>query len=257
MPNLVNKVAIITGSGRGIGRSIALRFGREGASVMAADLDVKSAEATAAEIVAFGGLASSMAVDVGVQADVQELVASTIRAWERIDLLVNVAGIGLTKLFVNTTLEEWEKILQVNLTGTFLCSQAVARVMVKQRQGKIINIASLSGQRAGVGRAAYGASKAGVSMLTKVMAVELAQYGITANEIAPGPVNTEMTEITHDEATRREYHRLIPMGRYAEKDEIANAAAFLASSQADFINGHTLNVDGGFAAAGLMFDLAE
>jgi len=224
---------------------------------MTADLDAKNAEATAREILAPGGQARSKTVDVGVQAEVQELVASVMRAWGRIDILVNVAGIGLTKLFINTTLEEWEKILRVNLTGSFLCSQAVARVMVEQGGGKIINIASLSGQRAGTGRAAYGASKAGVSMLTKVMAVELAQYGITVNEIAPGPVNTEMTEITHDEATRKEYHRLIPMGRYAEKDEIANAAAFLASSEADFINGHTINVDGGFAAAGLLFNLAE
>jgi NAD(P)-dependent dehydrogenase (short-subunit alcohol dehydrogenase family) len=257
MPKLVDKVAIITGSGRGIGRSIALRFGREGASVMTADLDGKNAEATANEILAFGGQARSKTVDVGVQAEVQELVASAMQAWERIDILVNVAGIGLTKLFINTTLEQWERILRVNLTGSFLCSQVVARVMVEAGRGKIINIASLSGQRAGTGRAAYGASKAGVSMLTKVMAVELAQYGITVNEIAPGPVNTEMTEITHDEATRKEYHRLIPMGRYAERDEIANAALFLASSEADFINGHTINVDGGFAAAGLLFNLAE
>jgi NAD(P)-dependent dehydrogenase (short-subunit alcohol dehydrogenase family) len=160
-------------------------------------------------------------------------------------------------LFINTTLEQWEKILRVNLTGSFLCSQAVARIMIEQGRGKIINIASLSGQRAGTGRAAYGASKAGVSMLTKVMAVELAQYGITVNEIAPGPVNTEMTAITHDEVTRKEYHRLIPMGRYAERDEIANAGVFLASAEADFINGHTINVDGGFAAAGLLFNLAE
>lgn len=257
MPELLDKVAVITGSGRGIGRSIALRFGREGASVLAADLDAKSAEATAAAIVAAGGRALSAAVDVGEQADVQAMVASTMREWERIDVLVNVAGIGLTKLFINTKLEQWEKVLHVNLTGTFLCSQAVARVMVKQRHGKIINIASLSGQRAGTGRAAYGASKAGVTMLTKVMAVELARFGITVNEIAPGPVNTEMTAVTHDEATRSAYHRLIPMGRYAEREEIANAALFLASNQAAFVTGHSLNVDGGFAAAGLMFELDE
>jgi 3-oxoacyl-[acyl-carrier protein] reductase len=222
-----------------------------------ADLDEKSAEATAAEISALGGRARGRSVDVGVQAQVEELVASTIRDWAKIDLLVNVAGIGLTKLFLNTTLEQWENVLRVNLTGCFLCSQAAARIMSAQRRGKIINIASLSGQRGGTGRAAYGASKAGVTMLTKVMAVELARYGITVNEIAPGPVNTEMTAVTHDETTRNAYYRLIPMGRYAERDEIADAAVFLASSEADFINGQTLNVDGGFAAAGLMFDLKE
>ncbi len=257
MHRLENKVALVTGAGRGIGRSIAVRFAREGASVIAADLDAKNAEATADEILASGGRAQGRLVDVGVQAQVEELVASAARDCGRIDLLVNVAGIGLTRLFLHTTLEEWENVLRVNLTGCFLCSQAAARVMTAQSHGKIINIASLSGQRGGTGRAAYGASKAGVTMLTKVMAVELARYGITVNEIAPGPVNTEMTAVTHNEATRSAYCRMIPMGRYAERDEIADAAVFLASAEADFINGQTLNVDGGFAAAGLMFDLNE
>lgn len=257
MGRLDHKVALVTGAGRGIGRTIAVRFAREGASLVAADLDAKNAETTAAQIVAAGGKAQSRAVDVGVEEQVEELVAATVRDWARIDLLVNVAGVGLTRLFLNTTLEQWEHVLRVNLTGCFLCSRAVARVMSERRSGKIINIASLSGQRGGTGRAAYGASKAGVSMLTKVMAVELARYGITVNEIAPGPVNTEMTAVTHDEATRKAYQRLIPMGRYAERDEIADAAVFLASSEADFITGQTLNVDGGFGAAGLLFDLKE
>jgi 3-oxoacyl-[acyl-carrier protein] reductase len=257
MGRLDHKVALVTGAGRGIGRAIAVRFALEGASLVAADLDAENAETTAAQIVAAGGKAQSRAVDVGVEEQVEELVAATVRDWSSIDLLVNVAGVGLTRLFLNTTLEQWEHVLRVNLTGCFLCSRAVARVMSGRRNGKIINVASLSGQRGGTGRAAYGASKAGVTMLTKVMAVELARCGITVNEIAPGPVNTEMTAVTHDEATRKAYHRLIPMGRYAERDEIADAAVFLASSEADFITGQTLNVDGGFGAAGLLFDLKE
>ncbi|MGO8786048.1 MAG: SDR family NAD(P)-dependent oxidoreductase [Terriglobia bacterium] len=257
MRRLENKIAMVTGAGRGIGRAIAIRFAREGAWVIAADLDAANAGRTAAEIVASGGQAQARAVDAGEQAQVEELVASAVRDWARIDLLVNVAGVGLTRLFLNTALKQWEHVLRVNLTGCFLCLQAAARVMVAQGGGRIINIASLSGQRAGTGRAAYGASKAGVTMLTKVMAVELARYGITVNEIAPGPVDTEMTAVTHDETTRAAYHRLIPMRRYARQDEIADAAVFLASAEAAFINGQTLNVDGGFAAAGLMFDLKE
>jgi len=254
MGRLAGKVAIVTGAGRGIGRSIALRLAREGASVLVADILDENARKVADEIAA-GSIARAMRVDVAVPEDIQAMVEGARTSWGRVDLLVNVAGIGLTKNVLATTLDEWERMLRVNLTGTFLCSQAAARVMVEQRSGKIINIASLSGQRGGTGRAAYGASKGGVTVLTKVMAVELAPFGITVNEIAPGPVNTEMTAITHDQATREACYNLIPMPRYAERDEIADAAVFLASTEADFINGHTLNVDGGFGAAGLIFEL--
>ena len=249
---LKDKVAIVTGGGRGIGRTIARRFAREGAQVVIADINGDNASRSAADI---GAIA--ITVDVANEQHVQQLVSRSTDAFGRIDVLVNVAGIGLTKTFLNTTLDEWNRVLQVNLTGTFLCSQAVARIMSGQRSGRIINISSLSAQRGGTGRAAYGASKAGTTMLTKVMAVELAPLGITVNEIAPGPVNTEMTAVTHDAATRDAYHRLIPMRRYAEQDEIADAAVFLASEDAKFINGHTLNVDGGFQAAGLIFDLKD
>jgi len=250
-----DKVALITGAGRGIGRSVAIRFAREGAFVVCADIDAECAADTAEEIERSGGSAWGEGCDISSESQVNGLVSKIIKAYGKIDILVNVAGVGLTKLFLRTTLEEWERVIRINLTGCFICSQAVARTMISRGEGRIIHISSLSAQRGGTGRAAYGASKAGVTMLTKVMAVELARYGITVNEIAPGPVNTEMTAVTHDEATRTAYQRLIPMARYAEKDEIAKAAVFLASSEAAFINGHTLNVDGGFAAAGLMFDL--
>ncbi len=254
---LSGKIAIVTGAGRGIGRAIALRFSREGASVVAADLDAVGANLVADEIVRAGGQALAVTADVSDPQQVEEMIQCALGFAGRVDLLVNNAGIGLTRLFLNTTLSEWEQVLRINLTGVFLCSQSAARVMKTQGSGKIINIASLSGQRGGTGRAAYGASKAGVTALTKVMAVELAPFGIQVNEIAPGPVDTEMTEVTHDEATRKAYHALIPMRRYAACEEIAAAAVFLASSEAAFIHGHTLNVDGGFQAAGLLFHREE
>ena len=251
---LAGKTAIVTGAGRGIGRAIASKFAAEGAAVLVADVVEENASKAAAEI---GARATSVRVDVTDESSVKAMVQAAVESFGTVDILVNNAGIGLTKLMIDTTLAEWKRVVDVDLTGTFLCSQEAARVMLSQRSGRIINIASLSGQRGGTGRAAYGAAKAGVTALTKVMAVELSPHGITVNEIAPGPVNTEMTAVTHDEATRQAYYNLIPMRRYAERDEIADAAVFLASREAAFINGQTLNVDGGFGAAGLIFDLKE
>jgi 3-oxoacyl-[acyl-carrier protein] reductase len=165
---------------------------------------------------------------------------------------VNNAGIGHAKPVLETTLEEWNRVLAVNLTGQFLCAQAVARVMLAQGGGRIVNVASISGQRGGTGRAAYGAAKAGLILLTKVMAAELAAKGIAVNAISPGPTETEQVRQVHDAATREAYSRLLPMKRYAAPREIAEAALFLASDEASFVCGHILNVDGGFGASGLI-----
>ena len=167
---------------------------------------------------------------------------------------MNNAGIGHVKPFLSITLEEWNRVLQINLTGQFLCAQAVARVMLQEGGGRIVNIASISGERGGTGRAAYGAAKAGVILLTKVMAVELAAKGIRVNAISPGPTETEQVRECHDDATRAAYHSVMPIGRYAAPSEIANVALFLASDEASFVSGHILNVDGGFGAAGLIFE---
>jgi 3-oxoacyl-[acyl-carrier protein] reductase len=251
---LQDKVAIVTGSGRSIGREIALRFAAEGATTVIADINLQNARAVAAEIDAAGGRALPLAVDVTDASQATCLADEVVAAFGCIDILVNNAGVGLNKPFLQTTPEEWERTIRVNLTGTFLCGHAVACVMSGQGFGRIINIASISGQRGAQGRSAYGASKAGVILLTKVMALELAVKGIRVNAIAPGPVVTAMTNVTHTAAVRRSYHRSIPMKRYAEASEIAAAAVFLASDEASFIDGHVLNVDGGFQAAGLMFD---
>jgi 3-oxoacyl-[acyl-carrier protein] reductase len=171
----------------------------------------------------------------------------------RIDILSNNAGIGGNTPFLDTSLDEWDRILRVNLTGAFVVAQAVAQTMVENGGGRIINIASLSGQRGGEGRAAYGAAKAGLDLLTRVMAVELAPRGINVNAIAPGPIETEMARFAHDDATRAAYNSLTPLARYGTPEEIADAAIFLASDESRYITGHTLNVDGGFRAAGLMY----
>jgi NAD(P)-dependent dehydrogenase (short-subunit alcohol dehydrogenase family) len=254
---LANRVAIISGSGRGIGREIARLFSSVGASVVVADIDAESARSTASEINAAGHVARFMVVDIGDPAQVDRLIGDTLAQCGRLDVLVNNAGVGLNKPFLATTPDEWGRQLRVNLTGTFLCAQAAARVMTRQGVGTIVNVASISGQRGGQGRAAYGAAKAGVILLTKVMAVELAPLGVRVNAIAPGPVDTDQSRQTHTAATRRAYFDRIPIRRYGERAEIAAAALFLASDASSFIVGHVLNVDGGFQAAGLMFDPAE
>jgi 3-oxoacyl-[acyl-carrier protein] reductase len=254
---LANQVAIITGAAQGIGQAIALRFAAEGARVVIADVNGPAADQTAREIETLGRTARAFEVDVTDAARVAALLEETQTHFGRLDILVNNAGVGLNRPFLTTTLEEWERQLRVNLTGTFLCAQAAARVMVQQGRGQIVNVASISGQRGGQGRAAYGSAKAGVILLTRVMAVELAPLGVRVNAIAPGPVDTAQSRGTHTEATRRAYRERIPTGRYGTREEIANAALFLVSDESTFVAGHVLNVDGGFAAAGLMFNPRE
>ena len=250
---LKGKIALITGAGRGIGRDMALRFSREGAQVVIGELDDAAGARVAREIEVEDGRAIALKLDVTNPALVDAAITETVERFGRLDVLVNNAGIGSCVSVLEMTLEEWERNLRVNLTGTFLCAQAAARVMVRQGAGRIVNIASISGQRGGVGRAAYGAAKAGVIQLTRVMAVELAARGVGVNAIAPGPVDTDQSRGTHTPATRRAYLDRIPLKRYGEGAEIAAAAVFLASDESSFVAGHILNVDGGFGAAGLIF----
>jgi NAD(P)-dependent dehydrogenase (short-subunit alcohol dehydrogenase family) len=251
---LTDKVAVITGAGNGIGRTMARTFASEGAHVVIADIDTENAQSTVAEIASHNGRAHALTVDITNQDQVQAMIDETCKRLQRIDVLVNNAGVGLNCPFLETSLNEWNRLIQVVLTGTFLCSQAAAHAMVRQGRGTIINIASISGQRGAQGRAAYGAAKAGVIQLTRVMAVELAAQGIRVNAISPGPVVTDQSNGTHTAATRQSYLDRIPLHRYGERHEVATAAVFLASDESSFVHGHILNVDGGFTAAGLMFD---
>ena len=250
---LSGKIALITGAGRGIGLAIARRFAEAGAIVCIADLSRESSETAAAELARDGHRAAAFEADVSDPNQVENLIANVVQAFGRIDILVNNAGIGHVKPFLEIPLSEWQKVLDTNLTGVFLCAQAAAREMVRHGSGTIVNIASISGERGGTGRAAYGAAKAGVILLTKVMAVELASLGIRVNCISPGPTETEQVRQCHDAETRDAYHRLLPIKRYARPEEIAAAALFLVTPDASFVSGHVLNVDGGFGAAGLIF----
>lgn len=248
---LDGKVALVTGGARGIGYATAQAFAREGARVVIADLNVTGAEDAAKSL---GDQAMGLGVDVADPASVTGMIAAIIERFGRIDILFNNAGIGANTPFLETRLEDWNRILGVNLTGAFMVAQGCAREMVRVGEGgKIVNIASLSGQRGANGRAAYGSAKAGLELLTKVMAVELAPHGINVNNLAPGAIETDIAKVMHDEATRAAYGRLIPMTRYGTPEEIADAAVFLCSDEARYVHGHTLNVDGGFREAGLMF----
>ena len=252
--SLAGKAVVITGAGNGIGRTMSRLFSAEGARIVIADIDDEQARAAVGEIAAAGGEAHAVHADITCPDQIQRMVEQTVERYGQLDVLVNNAGVGLNRPFLETTRDEWQRLIDVVLTGTFLCSQAAARAMVARRSGVIINVASISGQRGAQGRAAYGAAKAGVIQLTRVMAVELAPLGIRVNAVSPGPVVTDQSNGTHTLATRQSYLDRIPLHRYGERHEVAAAALFLASDESSFVHGHILNVDGGFASAGLMFD---
>ena len=245
------RTAIVTGAGSGIGKEIALQIAACGASVVVADC-AESREKTAHFIEQGGCQALALEVDVADQDSVTAMTEATLEAFGRIDILIHCAGVGVEKPFLETTLDEWRRIIDIDLTGTFLCCQAAAKHMAKQDYGRIVTLASTAGLRGGFHRAAYGAAKGGVVTLMKVMAVELAPLGITVNALAPGAIETEMVAKMHSSQTRDIYTQAIPAGRYGTPAETASAALFLASDQASYVNGHVLAVDGGFLGAGLM-----
>jgi NAD(P)-dependent dehydrogenase (short-subunit alcohol dehydrogenase family) len=250
---LEGRVATVTGAGRGMGEAIARKLAAKGAAVVVSDIDEANAKQVAEAIVKDGGSAVSIRTDVSDEDDAAKLARMAVDTYGQLDIHVNNAGISTTKLFLDTTKADMERIIGVNLIGAFLCAQAAVRYMLPRGYGRIINIASLSGQRGGIGRSAYGSSKAGLELLTKVMSVELASKGITINNVAPGAIATQMAVEQHDAKTREAYHYLIPQRRYGTPEEIANAVAFLASDEASHVCGTTFNVDGGFLSAGLMF----
>lgn len=248
---LEDQTAIITGAGSGIGRVIALRYAREGARIVAADLNLASAEATATDIRARGGQAAAVAVDVSVRAQVEAMLAEALRAFGRVHILVAAAGIGPVHHFLEIPEEEWDRVLAVNLKGLFLCGQAAARHMAQAGGGVIINVTSQVADVAQPDCAHYYASKGGGKQLTKAMAIDLARHNIRVNALAPGLTVTALSESSGKEghwSYRAKIMDHIPMGRPAQPEEIAGAAVFLASADSSYMTGASLVIDGGYTA---------
>jgi len=247
---LEGKTAVVTGAGRGIGRQIALTLAEQGAKLVVADIVKESADRVAEEIVALGSEALPYELDVSNSQQVQKMANAAVKRFGRVDILVNNAGIspkrnGQKVPIVEMDLAEWEKVVGINLHGTFYCAQAFAKIMVKQNYGKIINMSSQAGRTySNIPAAHYLTTKAGVIGLTRALAGELAPFGVNVNAIAPGRIETEMIKDVGAEVNK-EYLKKIPVGRLGHPRDIAEAVLYLVSDNASFINGVTLDVNGG------------
>lgn len=244
--SLKGKVAIVTGGGQGIGRCIALRLAKEAAKIAIFDLNRQLARAVVEEIATDKTEAVFFRVDVSSMEEVKQAVNQTIDKFRHIDILVNNAGINKDKLLLRMEDEDWGRVLQTNLTGTFNCMKVVLRSMVKNRYGRIVNVSSVVGIRGNVGQANYAASKAGIIGLTKSVAREVARYGVTVNAVAPGFIDTPMTRKLGEEK-RQEFISQIPMGREGTPEEVADAVSYLVREEAAYITGEIVRIDGGLA----------
>jgi 3-oxoacyl-[acyl-carrier protein] reductase len=241
---LAGKVALVTGGAQGIGRAIAFLLARNGADMAVSDINLEKAQDTVKEIEEAGRRAMAIRVDVANSEEVERMVQTILERFGHIDILVNNAGIARDRLILRMTEEDWDAVLNVNLKGTFNCTKAVVKHMSRQRSGKIVSIASVVGEMGNAGQANYSASKAGVIGFTKTIAREFAQRGINANAIAPGYIETSMTDVL-PEKSKEELKRLIPLDRLGRPEDVAEAVLFLVSETSSYITGEVLNVNGG------------
>ncbi|MBZ5648195.1 MAG: 3-oxoacyl-[acyl-carrier-protein] reductase [Acidobacteriia bacterium] len=244
MSDLKGRVALVTGASQGIGRACALTLAQAGATVALAARNEAKTAAVMKEIAGAGGAARAFKLDVANEDEVKSVVKAVVEQYGKVDILVNNAGITRDQLAMRMKRADWDAVLNTNLTGAFLCTQAVIAPMLKQRWGRIINISSVFGRMGQAGQANYAASKAGLIGLTMAMARELASRNITVNAVAPGFIETAMTEGLTPEF-RAEALKLIPLGRVGSDMDVAHAVRFLASEEAGYITGHVLNVNGG------------
>jgi acetoin reductase-like protein len=266
---LSGKLAIVTGAGQGIGKAVALRLAREGADIVAVDINPETAEATARDVRALDRRGQAHRMDVASPAEIESVVGRTVTQFGRIDILVNAAGIARTEPFLDLTEQEWDRVIGVNLKGTVFCMQAAARQMIRQvpqeviaqgraehSYGKIVNFSSISGRRGRSVQMAYAASKAAIISVTQSAALALSSYNINVNAVCPGVIPTPMWEQIDRDRSRimgaqpgdamKAFIEKVPLLRAGSTDDVAGAVAFLCSADADYITGQTLNVDGGF-----------
>jgi len=250
--DLKDKVAIITGARRGMGKSHALKLAEAGAKVVVSDITEDDCQKVVEEIKGKGGEAIAVKCDVTKKEEVEEMVKQAVEKWGKVDILINNAGICQFKPFLELTEEEWDRTIDINLKGYFLCAQAVAKEMEKQKSGVIVNIASVASGQVGIGMATlahYCASKGGIIAMTEALAVELAPFGIRVNAIAPGMIETPMIDpVKSDPQTMEGMLAKVPMGRVGQPEEVSNLVLFLASEQSSYMTGSTVVIDGGWLA---------